>query len=203
MSFTTAAAVISGFLGAFSAVPYIRAILNGKTKPHQFSWLVFCIMNGINFFSQFLAGGRKSVVLYGTFFVGSVVILALSLKYGVRNTSKWDKILLTFALATIAIWVITQSNTVAIWLAILIDIFAETILILKIRNRPNSEDPLAWIIATTGLAFTCLTLFGTPPSILYVRPIYSLFINSLTVASIYYFRKGSHGRVTSSPLEVD
>jgi hypothetical protein len=28
-------------------IPYIRSIINGKTKPHQLSWLVFSIMNGV------------------------------------------------------------------------------------------------------------------------------------------------------------
>src|SRR5487761_1865698 len=151
MSVTTIAAIISGVLGAYSSVPYIRAILNGKTKPHQFSWLVFFIMNGVTFLSQFLAGARKSDILYAIFFIGSGIILLLSFKYGVRDTSKWDRMLLGLALATIIVWIITRNNSVAIWLTVFVDVIAETMLILKIKHAPHSEDPKAWIIASLGL----------------------------------------------------
>src|SRR5690348_18206691 len=46
-------------LGIYCEVPYVLAILNGKTKPHQFSWLVFVIMNGIVTLSQFLARSEE------------------------------------------------------------------------------------------------------------------------------------------------
>lgn len=202
MNFTSGAALLSGMLGAYATIPYVRAILNGKTKPHQFSWLVFFIMNGVTFLSQFLAGARKSVVLYAIFFIGSGIILLLSLKYGVRDTSKWDRILLGLALITITIWVITQSNSIAIWLTVLVDVIAETMLVLKIKHKPHSEDPKAWVFASLGLFFTCLTLIGQPISILYVRPVYGLLSDVLIVASVYYFKRNATKKVESSPLEV-
>jgi hypothetical protein len=191
MSFTLIVGIIAGILGGYSSVPYVRAILNGKTKPHQFSWLVFFIMNGVTFLSQFLAGARKSDILYAIFFIGSGVILLLSLRYGVRDTSKWDRILLGLALVTITAWIVTRNNSVAIWLTVCVDVIAETMLVLKIKHEPRYEDPKAWIIASLALMFTCLALLGQPISILYVRPVYGLLSDMLIVASIYYFKRST------------
>lgn len=202
MSFTTIAAILSTILGIYCAIPYIISIINGKTKPHQFSWLVFAIMNGIVFFSQLLEGGRESVIVYGIFFVGSTTNFLLSLKYGVRDTSKWDKLLFGFALFTIAVWVVTRSNATAIWLTVLIDVFATTMIILKLHAKPHSEAPLAWILATAATGFGLLTLLGRPLSILYVRPVYGIICNLVLIAFIYYYRRTAKSESPElSPLE--
>jgi hypothetical protein len=181
-------AFLSTALAIYSTVPYIQAILKKKTKPHQLSWLIFVIMNGIVFFSQFLAGGRASILITLAFFAGSLAIFILSLKFGVRDSSRWDKLLFFFALSTIIIWVLTKSNALAIWLTVLIDIFATSMTILKIKADANSEAPFPWIIATIAYIFTCLTLIGQSMNILYVRPLYGLIGDFAIVAFIYYWR---------------
>ncbi len=189
MNFPIIMGIVATILGIYSTVPYVIAVVKGKTKPHQLSWLVFVIMNGIVFLSQYLAGGRESVLITLTFFVGSLIIFLLSLKYGTRNTSRWDKALFTFALATIIVWILTRSNETAIWLTLVIDLAASTMTILKLRKQPKSEEPGPWIIATVAYVFTCLSLTGTPFGILYVRPIYGLVIDAALVMAILYFRK--------------
>jgi hypothetical protein len=71
-------------IGGYVGIPYIRSILNGKTKPHQFTWLIFMIVNGTVALSQFIAGGRLSVLVYVLYFVYALVYFVLSLRYGVR-----------------------------------------------------------------------------------------------------------------------
>lgn len=188
MPFLSLFAFLSTAFAIFSAVPYIQAILKKKTKPHQFTWLVFFIMNGIVFFSQYLAGGRASVLISFTFFIASFFIFLLSLKFGVRDSSKFDKLLFVFALSTVGIWLLTKNNSIAIWLTILIDLSATTMMVLKIQSDPNSEEPFPWLIGAVAYVFTSLTLIGQPLSILYVRPLYGLFIDAAIVAFIYYRR---------------
>jgi hypothetical protein len=201
MKFTTLATVLSTILAVYCTIPYTIAIIKGKTKPHQLSWLVFVIMNGIVFFSQYLAGGRESVVISLIFFVGSAVEFVLSLKWGVRNTSRWDRALFAFALTTIVIWFFTRSNDLAIWLTLLIDLAATTMLILKIKAEPHSEAPGPWLFAVAAYVFTCLTLVGKPVGILYVRPLYGLIGDAALVAFIYYWRAKTPKQPQTSPLE--
>jgi hypothetical protein len=187
MTVSLIAGIIATIIGIYASVPYIVAILKGKTQPHQLSWLVFVIMNGIVLLSQFLEGGRESVLITLTFFIGSLIIFVLSLKYGTRDTSRWDKALFTFALLTIVLWILTRSNELAIWLTLLIDLAATTMIILKVRARPDSEDPKPWIVASVAYVFTCLSLVGVPFGILYVRPLYGLICDVVLVIAIYYF----------------
>ena len=188
MSLIPIFAFLSTAFAVYTVVPYIQAILRKKTKPHQFTWLVFFIMNGIVFLSQYLAGARASVLISLTYLIGSFIILLLSFKYGLRDSSKFDRFLLGFALLVIAIWVLTRSNGLAIWLTILIDLSAETMMFLKVKAQPDSEDPVPWIFGTIAYVFTCLTLMGQPLSVLYVRPVYGLFADGGLVLFIYFWK---------------
>lgn len=202
MNVTSVSAFLSTALAIYCTVPYVQAILKGRTRPHQLAWLVFVIMNGVVFFSQFFAGGRVSVLISLAFFIGSFIVLLLSLKFGVRDTSRWDRILFVFAILTIIVWSLTRSNEIAIWLTLLIDLAATTMMILKLRKDPHSEAPYPWILASLAYVFTCLTLVGKPLGILYVRPLYGLICDVTFVGFILYYHKKAKVVVQTTPAEL-
>jgi hypothetical membrane protein len=179
--------VLSVILAIYCGIPYLRSILARKTKPHQFSWLIFAIMNAIVTVSQYLKGARASVLISLTFLIFNLLTLALSLKYGTRNTSRFDKLLFIFSLATIAAWIITKNPSVAIWLTVVIDIFATLMIILKIRQQPDSEAPYAWLVGTVAYLFSSLSLINKPAGILYVRPVYGFLSDVAVLAAIYFY----------------
>lgn len=183
--------IICGFLSTACAIyvgiPYMLTIVRGQTKPHQFTWLIFSIMDAIIVISQYLEGGRLSVLVYLVFFIYSSVIFGLSLKFGVRDSSNYDRLLLCLSLLTIVAWVLTESNLLAIWLSILIDSFATTMLILKIRRYPQSEPLYLWCIGTMAMFFSCLTLVNHSALVLYIRPVYGLLSDLAIVFAIYIF----------------
>ncbi|MBW3568762.1 hypothetical protein KY385_01385 [Candidatus Parcubacteria bacterium] len=191
MNFTAGAALLSTVLAIYSILPYIRSILSGKTRPHQFSWLVFATTQGIAFFSQFFIGGRGSILVSLTFFVGYFTIFLLSLMYGVRDTSRWDRVLLVSALVTIIVWGLTQNNVLAIGLVFLVDMAATIMLLFKIKQEPHYEAPYPWILAAAAYVFSCLSLIGQPINILYVRPTYGLIGNLIIIGFIYYYGKNA------------
>ena len=203
MNLTNIAGFISTAIAVYCTIPYIIAILKGKTRPHQLSWLVFVIMNGIVFFSQYFEGGRQSILIALTFFIGSFIVFLLSLKYGTRDTSRWDKLLFGFALAAIALWFFTRSNVLAIWLTVLIDFAATTMMVLKVRADPHSEDPLPWALAIVAYVFSCLSLIGNHNHILYVRPVFGGFVcDGALLLAILYFRRLKKKVETLSPAEI-
>lgn len=199
---TDIAAFLSTAIAIYCTIPYIISVLRRKTKPHQLSWLVFVIMNGIVLFSQYFSGARESVLISLTFFIGSFLVLLLSIKYGVRDTSKWDKALFGFALATIVIWYLTRSNEVAIWLTLLIDVFATSMIILKVKSEPHSEDPYPWALAGIAYVFTLFTLVGHQIDILYVRPTYGLVCDAVLVVFIHYSQKKKARTIEVSPMQT-
>jgi len=186
--FVVVCGLLSTVLGIYCAIPYIVAIIRGKVKPHQFTWLIWSIMNGIMVLSQYLEGARASILISAIFFVSSTVQFFLSLKYGVRNSSPYDRLLLGLALATIVAWMLTRNNILAIWLTVLIDVFATTMLILKIKRHPGTEPFYLWFIATIAFVFSVLSLVDHPLGILYVRPIYSFISDVAVLVAILYYK---------------
>lgn len=182
---------LSVIFAVFAGVPYIRSILSGRTKPHQMTWLVFSIMNGIILISQYLKGARASVLITLVFFIFTIIDFLLSLRYGLRNTSRWDNLLLTLSLLTIVVWILTKNPSVAIWLTVAIDIFATSMMILKIKSRPNSEAVLPWAMGTTAYFFTITALADKPFGILYVRPVYGFISDVAVIAAVWFFSRQS------------
>jgi hypothetical protein len=179
--------VLSAVLPLWAIVPYVRSILRGRTKPHQFSWLIFTIMSGITLASQLASGAGASALLFAVFFFDELVVLLLSFKYGVKGTSRFDRLLLTLSLFTILIWIVTRDTTLAVWLTAAIDIPATTMTVLKVRKDHGSEAAGPWIIASVACIFSILTLVKTPFGILYVRPIYALLSEAaIAVAALVY-----------------
>lgn len=192
------AGFLSTVIGLYAAVPYVLAVLAGKTKPHQLGWFVWVLMNGVVFLSQYFEGARASVLVTLGFLVSSTIIFVLSIKYGVRESSKWDKLLFVSALFTIGVWVLTKNNVLAIFLTILIDIFATTMLLLKVKAHPFSEEPFPWVLVTLAYVFSCITLVNMSPGILYIRPIYGLAVDALIVGYIYYARHKSSKNMSNT-----
>lgn len=198
--FTSIMGVLSVTIAVLGMFPYWKSIIGGRTKPHQFSWIIFAIMNVIITVSQFLEGGRSSVLISLAFAIGCVVNVILSFRYGTRGTSRFDVLLFGLALTTIAAWTITESNAVAIWLTVVIDVLATAMIVLKIAAEPDSEDPFPWAIATIAFAFSCASLIGTSNEILYVRPVYGLLSDVVVIAAIFGFR--AVVTKTSSPIPL-
>lgn len=191
---------LSMVLAVGSAVPYILSILNGRTKPHQMTWLIFTIMNGIILTSQYAKGARASILISLVFFITTIINFLLSLRYGVRNTSRWDGFLFAFSLMTIVAWALTKSPSVAIWLTVVIDVFATTMMILKIKAHPGSEALLPWLTGAGAFVFSTISLADKPFGVLYVRPTYGVISDLAVVAAIYfYLRKPSRAGEQLAP----
>ena len=182
-----ASGVVSTVLALGCGIPYLRSVLSGRTLPHQFSWLIFVIINGIATVGQLLAGGRWSVLISSTFFVYSLVILGLAMTRGLRDTSPADRLLLVLCVATLVAWAMTRNSVLAIWLSVLLDLMATAMTILKIRVSPRSEDPLPWTLGAVAYVFACAALAQTPFGALYLRPIYGLLSDAAIAIAVLWF----------------
>lgn len=186
-------AAVSTILAISCCAPYARSILVGRTRPHQYSWLVFTLTSGIVALSQYLAGARASALVAVTFFAGSTLNFLLSLRHGERNTSPLDRVLLATCLATIAAWMLTGSNGLAIGLSVLIDLCAYVMIGLKVRAQPRSEASWPWILAASAYAFACLSVVGSEP-LLWVRPVYGLLSDAALVVLILRWSRPADDR---------
>ncbi|HSW36797.1 MAG TPA: hypothetical protein VLG37_00305 [Candidatus Saccharimonadales bacterium] len=185
-TFVAICGFLSSVLALAAGIPYISSILRGKTRPHQFSWLILVTVQAIGLLSQFLKGARASIVVSLTFLIISSVVLVLSLSKGTRDTSRYDRVLFGLSIFTIIAWILTKNPSVAIWLTVIIDAFATSMILLKVKADPTSEAPFPWAIAAIAYVFSCLTLVTINPGILYVRPIYGFLSEGVVAAYTYY-----------------
>jgi len=130
--------------GAF--LPYLRDIFRGKTKPHAYTWLVWTITQGTA-----VAGLIKGKGGWGalTLIIGIVfcfLIFLLSLKYGTRNITKSDTVVLVAALSAIVAWWQLENPLLAIFMVSVIDVLGYIPTFRKTFEEPWTETAISWAV---------------------------------------------------------
>lgn len=147
--------VIIGIIGFF---PYLRDVLAKKTKPHSFTWLIWALTQGVAVAGMWAGGGDVGAI---SMTIGTIIIFLiflLSLKYGYRDISLSDKIILTVALIAIGIWVFLDNPILALLMVTGIDVIGYIPSIRKCFHEPGSETVLAWNAAIAANVFSLLAL---------------------------------------------
>ncbi|MFA6603957.1 MAG: hypothetical protein WCT10_03925 [Patescibacteria group bacterium] len=136
--------VISGLMFFAASVPYIRAILKGRTKPSKASWLIWAGLDSI-----VLVGMIAQHTLNGQI-IGAVLVswmtALLALKYGQTGWTTLDKLCLGGAVLGLALWQ-TFSNPLLGLAASLAMIFIGAIpTFVSAWRDPNGEDRSTWML---------------------------------------------------------
>ena len=112
-------AVLSAVFGSF--LPYIKDIFKKKTKPHAYTWLIWTITQGVATAGLLYGKGGWGALdlLIGTLFVFAIFLI--SLKYGTKNITKLDTIILIVALLAIIVWLQMRNPLIAVLMVTAID----------------------------------------------------------------------------------
>lgn len=175
--------ILAGFLAAAAFIPYIRDILRLKTKPQRTTFLIWSILGGIAFFSQFAKGASNSLLLPGAETLLVVVVFLLSLKYGVGGFSRKDYVALGAVLVGLVAWYLTKEAAVALYIVIAIDAVGTILTIHKTYLDPGSETRISWVSSTFAGLFAALAV-GDFNIILLSYPIYVFLANLAVVGTI-------------------
>lgn len=141
-------AVAIGFVGY---VPYFRTIFSGKTRPHAFTWLVWCILTAIAFGGQVVGKGGAGAWATGFTAFTSFAIFGLALVKGKRDFPLADWLCLGGCVIALTLWAITKDPLLAIILITVIDMLAFIPTFRKSYTHPYSEP--AFTYALSGLKF--------------------------------------------------
>lgn len=172
---------ISAILSILMILPYIRDILLFKTKPERASWLIWTVLGFISFFSQLAKGATDSLWLTGGQTFAVLIILLLSIKYGVGGLTKRDIRALIAAGIGLVIWYVTKEAAWALFIVIGIDSVGTSLTAIKSYEDPESETFSTWIISGTSGIFGTLAV-GSFNLVLMAYPFYIIFANYLIVA---------------------
>ncbi|MDD5342573.1 MAG: hypothetical protein PHI73_04555 [Patescibacteria group bacterium] len=145
-------AVVAGFW------PYIRDIYRHKTKPHAYTWLIWTITQGTVFVGLLLGNGGWATWAMALGVSINIIVLTLSLRYGTRNITRGDSIILIAALLAIVVWWQLRNPLLALIMVSLIDIMGYIPSFRKTYKEPWSETALSWAIFTITNTLTIFAL---------------------------------------------
>ncbi|MSU74268.1 hypothetical protein EXS57_00640 [Candidatus Kaiserbacteria bacterium] len=153
--FLGGAAVALGLFGYFF---YVRGILQGKVKPHTFTWFVWGLLTTIAFFAQIAAGGGAGAWVTGVTALFSFGFAAVGLGASSRVfIAKSDWIFFTSTLLTVPIWYFTGNLLWSVIIITIIDLVAFIPTFRKAFFNPETEN--GWTYALSGLKFV-VSLFA-------------------------------------------
>ncbi len=153
LDWKTTLAFISFALALGSYVPYVYDIIHRRIHPHAYTWLIWSITQGVASAGLWYGhGGWVAVSLaIGSLFVFSIFLL--SLKYGTKDITKSDTIVLCFALLAIVVWWQLDNPLLAVLMVSLIDVIGYIPTYRKSLTKPWSESLLAWILVSASYIF--------------------------------------------------
>ncbi len=134
-------------LTLFAFLPYIRSILQGRTKPHVFSWLIWGSTTFVVFLAQLADKGGAGAWVIGVSGAITIVIaiLAYLKKSDVRITGT-DWLFLTLAMTALPCWYLTTNPLWAVVILTTVDVLGFGPTIRKAYAKPFEENLLFYLI---------------------------------------------------------
>ena len=142
---TSVVAIVLTFVGY---APYFRDLVNGKTKPHLFSWFIWAIVTSIIYALQVSAGAGLGSLVTLVVAVISLCIFILGFKNGNKDVKKIDVVFLVLALISIPLWLIVKQPVLSIILLSTIDMLGFAPTVRKSWHAPYSETLSLYTITT-------------------------------------------------------
>jgi len=139
--------IIASFLFVLGGdLPYLKDIFSRKIKPHIYTWLIWSITQGVALLGLLYGkGGWGALALsISTFFV--FIIFLVSLKYGTKNITKFDTIILIIALLAITVWFQMHNPLLAVIMVSVIDFLGYIPSFRKTFQEPQTETVFPWAV---------------------------------------------------------
>lgn len=154
MAFASLAFGVAGF------VPYFIGVLKRKNTPHAYTWLIWAVTQGTATAGVLAgAGGVLAAMNLGIGATACGVIFLLSFKYGTKNITKGDTLVLAAALLAVLIWWQLESALLAVIMVTLIDALGYLPTYRKIWREPYSENITSWTLFAISPALSLLALY--------------------------------------------
>jgi len=186
--FTAIMGALAVIIGIVGQGWYITTILQGKTRPHLFTWLVWSVLGGIGFAAQWHGHAGPAMWALGTTVFLALATALLSLKYGEKTFTRGDKISLVASLSAIIPWLLTDDPLGSVILISVIDAVAFYPTVRKSWNKPDEESLSAYNMGSLKFGLTVLAIDNfTLSNALYPAAI--VFINTAFVIMCLIRRK--------------
>lgn len=181
--------IVAAVITLVAFFPYIRDLLQGRTQPHIYTWLIWAITQSTAVAGIWYGGGGWGAVNLTTSTVFVFVIFILSFKYGTRNITAFDTVTFIAALGAIFVWWGLKNPVLAVLLVTAIDIAGYLPTFRKSLEEPWSETVATWAAFVVG---NILSIFALDAfNILTLTYIVTIIVANLIVVAICLTRRRS------------
>lgn len=147
-------------IGLVTSASYVRGMMRGQTRPNLVTWLLWTLIPLVTLAAQLADGvGWQSLLTFAAALEASIVVMAVL----VRPKAVWrigvlDLLCGSLSGIGVALWAAFRIGDLAIALSITADGLAACPTIAKASSHPDTEDPVAFGLATLAGAVTLLTV---------------------------------------------
>ena len=193
--------VLAGLVGIANAVPYVRDMIRGRTRPHRGTWLIWAVLAIVAFVSQRAAGASWSVVMTGTQAILTTTVFLLAIRHGEGGMTAGDLSLIALAGAGVVGWLLARTPVVALACVIAADLIAIAMMTPKAYRDPRSETLSMYVLASVGGALAAGAA-GSAEASLLLYPGYYCLANA-AVAILLHRRRAVLDRAPAAAPAKD
>ncbi len=172
--------ILASIIALIAYFPYLKDIFSQKTKPHAYTWFIWMLTQGTATLGVFYGGGSWGGLYLGIMTVEVIVVFLLSLKYGTKNITKGDTIILIAALIAIFIWWQLKQPLLSILMVSAIDVLGYVPSFRKSYKEPWSETLISWLLFAVANILGILALSR-------YNLLTTTYLTSITIANMSLF----------------
>jgi hypothetical protein len=180
-------AVIAGIIAFLGVTPYVIDVIKRKTKPHIVSWFTWTLLLIVATSAAFAAHQTRSALLTLGDTMGTLLVLALGIKYGIAKFNWFDGLCQVGVIIGLVLWLVFDSPAIAIIASLCIDFIASLPTIKHSWQSPQEETWQAFGLSIIASSLTLLSLNVYKITSL-AFPIYLLLANLALVLVVVYRR---------------
>ena len=154
----TALTIVAILIAILAYIPYFRDIFKGKTKPHAFTWLVWCVMSTVAFFSQVSDGGGVGTWVLAFSATVNFAIFSLSIYKGETSITNTDWFCLMGAFMGVALFTFNSDPPMSLIIISAVDIIGFVPTVRKSMINPYQETASTFALTSLKYVFAISAL---------------------------------------------
>ncbi len=150
--------IVAILFALLAYINYFRDIFKGKTKPHAFTWLIWCTMTTVAFFSQVSDGGGVATWVLAFTAVVDFVIFILAVYKGRTDITNTDWFCLMGAFLGVALFTFNEDPPMSLIIISAVDIIGFIPTVRKSMTRPYEETMATFGFTSLKYLFAIMAL---------------------------------------------
>jgi hypothetical protein len=181
--------LLAGVLTVVDAIPYLRDVLRGSTRPHRGTWLIWSVLAVVAALSQRADGASWSLVMVVAQAATTTTIFVLAIRRGEGGVSPGELVMIGLAGAGVAGWLIADEPVVATICVVAADLIGVALMVPKTWRDPASETLVTFVLGSLAGALAAGAVGELDASLL-LYPVYYCLGNA-AIALLIVSRAGS------------